>query len=142
MCSSLIPTGKTDLRGFIGWAEYAFELPCLRDFLDAVPTAELTPLESKQTDEEEMKMTYAELSVFGRLRKVDRQGPYSMFQTLLHTWDHLTPSEIAVKGNNPDDNRYDMRPFLLPQFDLAYRKMDQEIEMMKAMEEGRELNGG
>ncbi|KAI9660429.1 MAG: glutamine-dependent NAD(+) synthetase [Bathelium mastoideum] len=177
---------KTDLRGFIGWAEHAFELPCLREFLDAVPTAELTPLESMQTDEEEMGMTYAELSVFGRLRKVDRQGPYSMFQTLLHTWNHLTPREIADKGKfrsaralmkfssslwtacqadynhsttlllllwdqpaqddhfdpccslNPDDNRFDMRPFLLPQFELAYRKLDKEIKLIKAMEEGRE----
>ena len=90
--------GKTDLRGFIQWAEQAFDLPCLREFLEAVPTAELTPLESKQTDEEEMGMTYAELSVFGRLRKVDRQGPYSMFQTLLHEWNHLTPRDVADKG--------------------------------------------
>ena len=93
--------GKTDLRAFIGWAEHEFKLPCLRDFLDAVPTAELTPLESMQTDEEEMGMTYAELSVFGKLRKVCRQGPYLMFQTLLHLWNHLSPKEIAVKGKSP-----------------------------------------
>ena len=37
------------------------------------------------------------------------------------------------------DNRFDMRPFLLPQFELAYRKVDREVEALSAMEEGREL---
>ena len=42
--------------------------------LAAKPTAELTPLDEKtgkyvQTDEEDMGLTYDELSIFGRLRK-------------------------------------------------------------------------
>jgi len=32
---------KADLKRFIGWAEKKFGLPCLHDFLTAVPTAEL-----------------------------------------------------------------------------------------------------
>ena len=36
--------------------------------------------------QDDMGMTYAELSVFGRLRKVHRCGPYSMFTKLLHMW--------------------------------------------------------
>ena len=33
-----------------------------------------------------MGFTYAELSLFGRLRKVARCGPVSMFQQLLALW--------------------------------------------------------
>jgi hypothetical protein len=32
---------KADLKRFIAWAETNFDLPCLHDFLTAVPTAEL-----------------------------------------------------------------------------------------------------
>ena len=34
-------------------------------------------------------MTYDELSTFGRLRKVQRCGPYSMFTKLIHMWKDL-----------------------------------------------------
>ena len=41
-------------------------------------------------------MTYAELSVFGRLRKVHRCGPYSMFTKLVHMWaDKYTVVEVC-----------------------------------------------
>ncbi|KAK1335345.1 hypothetical protein QTO34_003131 [Cnephaeus nilssonii] len=41
-----------------------------------------------------MGMTYAELSVFGRLRKIAKAGPYSMFCKLLHLWkDVCTPRQ-------------------------------------------------
>ena len=36
--------------------------------------------------QEDMGMTYEELSVFGRLRKVYLCGPYSMFTKLVHMW--------------------------------------------------------
>lgn len=40
-------------------------------------------------------MTYAELSVFGRLRKLAKMGPYSMFCRLLHTWASVyTPRQV------------------------------------------------
>lgn len=40
-------------------------------------------------------MTYAELSVFGRLRKLAKMGPYSMFCRLLHTWAGVyTPRQV------------------------------------------------
>ena len=32
---------KADLKRFIAWAEINFGLPCLHEFLTAVPTAEL-----------------------------------------------------------------------------------------------------
>ena len=43
-------------------------------------------------------MTYAELSVFGTLRKQQGCGPYSMFNKLVHQWaDTHSPHEVAVK---------------------------------------------
>ena len=45
-----------------------------------------------------MGMTYEELSVFGRLRKVDKCGPYSIFTKLVHEWGaRLSPRQIADK---------------------------------------------
>lgn len=107
---------KTDLKKFIAYAQDAFELPILRkwvprgsqwndvthenthSFLDAVPTAELEPITETyvQADEADMGMTYDELSVFGRLRKVDKCGPYSMFTKLVHEWgSFLSPLQVC-----------------------------------------------
>ena len=93
--------------------------------LAAKPTAELEPITSShvQNDEvrshgivfsmatysvqDDMGMTYAELSVFGRLRKVYHCGPYSMFLKLVHLWgDKLTPAEVCpiCQWGDPFDN--------------------------------------
>ena len=86
-----------------------------------------------------MGMTYAELGRFGRLRKVSRCGPLSMYNRLVHEWPRSTPGEVATKvmrffrfyainrhkmtvltpsyhaeNYSPDDNRFDLRPFLYP----------------------------
>ena len=43
----------------------------------------------------DMGMTYDELSVFGRLRKVDKCGPYSTFTKLIHEWgSFLSPLQV------------------------------------------------
>ncbi|VVT46649.1 uncharacterized protein SAPINGB_P001318 [Magnusiomyces paraingens] len=161
-CSSadINPIGgisKHDLKKFIAYARDAFELPILNEFLTATPTAELEPITEDyvQSDEADMGMTYDELSVFGRLRKVKKCGPYSMFLSLLHEWSpRLTPAEIAVKVKrffyfyainrhkmttitpayhaeqySPDDNRFDLRPFLiLPGFPWAAKKIDEVVK--------------
>ena len=44
--------------------------------------------------QEDMGMTYEELSTFGRLRKNQRCGPYSMFTKLLHMWKHCSPEQV------------------------------------------------
>ena len=46
----------------------------LEDVVKATPTAELEPTTENyvQSDEVDMGMTYQELSVFGRLRKIQR----------------------------------------------------------------------
>ena len=73
-------------------------MPSLSEILQAPPTAELEPLadgQITQTDEEDMGMTYVELSEFGRLRKSEHCGPYSMFQKLVHRWNNkCTPDEV------------------------------------------------
>lgn len=68
-------------------------------FLDATPTAELEPITESyvQADEADMGMTYDELSVFGRLRKVEKCGPYSTFTKLVHEWgSFLSPIQVCA----------------------------------------------
>ncbi|KAI0228172.1 glutamine-dependent NAD(+) synthetase [Massospora cicadina] len=144
-CSSadLNPIGsisKHDLREFLHHAHVALKLACLPSFLSAVPTAELIPTEcGEQSDEVEMGLTYAELSLFGRLRMQLRLGPYAMAKRLLTEWAPLAPREVGAKvkrffyfyavnrhkmttltpayhaeAYSPDDHRFDHRPFLYP----------------------------
>ncbi|KAL8937177.1 MAG: hypothetical protein Q9216_004551 [Gyalolechia sp. 2 TL-2023] len=108
-CSSadINPIGsidKSDLKRFIAWAEKNFDLPCLHDFLTAVPTAELEPITETyvQSDEADMGMTYTELTTFGRLRKVHKLGPYGAFQRLSHEWSKDRP-RLPGNDNNDDD---------------------------------------
>lgn len=149
---------KNDLRSFVAYAEKAFDLPILAAFLDAPATAELEPITSEyvQSDEADMGMTYNELSVFGRLRKLDKCGPYSMFVKLLGKWPDVVPDVIASKlklfffeyGRNRhkmttitpayhaesyscDDNRYDLRPFLYPvHFSYQFRRIYELISRL------------
>lgn len=158
-CSSadINPIGgisKTDLKKFIAYARDAFEIPILNDFLSAIPTAELEPSSETyvQADEADMGMTYDEMSVFGRFRKVEKCGPYGMFTKLVHEWgSFLSPVQIAEKvkhfffeyarnrhkmttltpsyhaeSYSPDDNRFDLRPFLYPsRFPWQFKKIDE-----------------
>lgn len=104
-CSSadINPIGgisKTDLKRFIAWAKDKFDLPILDEFLNAIPTAELEPISDTyvQSDEADMGMTYHELSVFGRLRKVSKLGPYGMWTRLVSEWkDDYTPRQVYEK---------------------------------------------
>lgn len=62
--------------------------------MEAAPTAELEPIregEAVQTDEADMGMTYEELGVYGRLRKISKLGPVSMFCRLLVLWKDRCP---------------------------------------------------
>ena len=92
---------KTDLKRFLSYAAVEYELRSLESILAAPPTAELEPLREGrlvQTDEQDMGLTYAELSDLGRLRKQSACGPYSTFCKLIHSWKSSnTPAEIAHK---------------------------------------------
>lgn len=178
-CSSadLNPIGgisKVDLKRLLAWAAQERGYKALTEIAAAPPTAELRPLaegageadEHSQVDEDDMGMTYEELSHFGRLRKVARCGPVSMFQNLLSTWRHLSPTEIAAKVKrffyyysvnrhkmttltpsyhaeeySPDDNRFDQRPFLYPtRWPRQFAVID---SMLKRLPAGRvDGNGG
>jgi NAD+ synthase (glutamine-hydrolysing) len=86
------------------------------EIVEAPPTAELQPLKANQTDEQDMGMTYEELSHFGKLRKPANCGPFSMTARLLHTWkDKHEPSEIARKVKHfytsYASNRYETAKF-------------------------------
>ena len=95
-CSSadLNPIGaisKGDLKKMLVWAAKRYDWTILNEIAGAPPTAELRPIvgddedyneedkEHSQLDEEEMGMTYAELGLFGTLRKISRCGPVTMY---------------------------------------------------------------
>lgn len=161
-CSSadINPIGsisKTDLRGFLRWAAVHLGYSSLGEVEAAPPTAELEPIRSDYTqlDEVDMGMTYEELSVYGRLRKIFRCGPVSMFKNLCFKWgSKLTPSEIAEKvkfffkyysvnrhkmtvltpsyhaeSYSPEDNRFDLRQFLYnSRWPYQFRKIDELVK--------------
>ena len=90
-CSSgdLNPIGsisKPDLKKFLKHCEKVFfpGSPAMKSIITATPSAELTGAE--QSDEVDLKLTYKQLSLFGRFRKgkFGACGPYSMFCQLWH----------------------------------------------------------
>lgn len=164
-CSSgdINPIGgisKHDLRRFLNWAKDNLGYTTLSEIVDAPPTAELEPITETytQTDEDDMGMTYAELSRFGQLRKMEQCGPVSMFEKLVQEWDHLPPHEVAEKvkrffryyainrhkmttltpsyhaeSYSPDDNRFDLRQFLYNvQWTWQFRHIDARVKKLEA----------
>uniref|UniRef100_A0A1A7WZD9 Glutamine-dependent NAD(+) synthetase n=1 Tax=Iconisemion striatum TaxID=60296 RepID=A0A1A7WZD9_9TELE len=164
-CSSadINPIGgvsKTDLKCFLLYCAERFQFTALRGILAAPPTAELEPLtdgQVTQTDEVDMGMTYSELSMIGRLRKISKCGPFSMFCKLIHMWkDVLSPTEVAQKvklffrrysmnrhkmttmtpsyhaeSYSPDDNRFDLRPFLYnTRWPWQFRCIDNQVSQI------------
>ncbi|KAK9815368.1 hypothetical protein WJX72_002356 [[Myrmecia] bisecta] len=145
-CSSadINPIGgisKADLRRFLVWAVDELGFDELTEVHRAAPTAELEPLlpgQPAQTDEQDMGMTYEELGIYGRLRKMQRCGPVAMYRHLQLLWQHrYSPAQIADKvktffrfysinrhkattltpayhaeSYSPDDHRFDHRQFL------------------------------
>ncbi|KAL4642031.1 glutamine-dependent NAD(+) synthetase [Arapaima gigas] len=176
-CSSadINPIGgisKTDLKHFLQYCADIFKLTALPSILAAPPTAELEPLRDghiSQTDESDMGMTYAELSVIGRLRKLSKCGPYSMFCKLIHIWREVcSPIQVAMKvkhffrmysvnrhkmttmtpayhaeNYSPDDNRFDLRPFLYNTlWNRQFRCIDEQVSQMEPKNEqhGQDMN--
>ncbi|KAL9081674.1 MAG: hypothetical protein Q9159_007135 [Coniocarpon cinnabarinum] len=154
---------KLDLRKFIAWAKMNFDLPQLQTFMDATPSAELIPLSPSdaqtaiQSDEDEMGISYAELSAFGQLRKNERLGPWGQFLRLCQMWGgRLSPREVYSKvrhfnwyyninrhkmttltpsyhaeSYSCEDNRFDMRPFLYPSFDWVWEKIERTVGILE-----------
>ena len=106
-----------------------------------------------------MGCTYEELSQFGRLRKIDKLGPFSMWQRLCSEWsdksarqvydktrflwqmfgvnrhkqETLTPS-LHAETYSPDSNRYDLLPFLRPPLTWAYQRIEAVLGKMEERE--------
>ncbi|XP_014255127.1 probable glutamine-dependent NAD(+) synthetase [Cimex lectularius] len=168
-CSSadINPIGgisKTDLKSFLKYAKDKFHLPAIESILKAPATAELLPLAEghlMQTDEVDMGMTYSELSVMGRMRKIDCAGPFSMFCSLAGVWKDqhrqqvaekvkhffryyainrhkmtiLTPS-VHAESYSPDDNRFDHRPFLYSiAWTWQFKAIDKHVQQMSDVSE-------
>lgn len=149
---------KIDLRLFLEWAADELGYSTLREVAKAAPTAELEPITEDyvQNDEADMGMSYAELSTFGRYRKISRCGPLEMYENLIYEWDYLPPEEVAKKvkhffryyainrhkmtvltpsyhaeSYSPDDNRFDLRQFLYNvRWTWQFRQIDKLVEKM------------
>lgn len=159
---------KGDLKRMLKWGAKEFNFSVLQEIVDAPPTAELRPMtnddngevEHSQTDEEDMGMTYEELGYFGRLRKISRCGPVSMFMKLSAKWPSLSAKEVATKvkrfffyysvnrhkmciitpsyhaeAYSPDDNRFDLRQFLYnTKWTRQFNKIDEIAQNMDEMQ--------
>lgn len=161
-CSSadINPIGsicKMDIFAFLDWCSEKYSIDIVSKIRSAPPTAELEPITSeyKQNDEEDMGFTYEDLSQMGKLRKIERLGPVSMFRRIYcegnvnvkcaldkvkrffkyyainrHKATIVTPS-YHCENYSPDDNRFDLRPFLYDGlFKYQYEKMDEVAEEM------------
>ena len=143
-CSSadLNPIGslsKNRIKSFLKYCYEEVKIKALHGVLNIQPSAELRPSKDDklQDDEEDMGLTYEELSILGKLRKDYRCGPCSMFSRLISIWENKTKKEIMEKvktffvrysinrhkmttitpslhceSYSLDDNRYDLRQFL------------------------------
>ena len=149
---------KLDLRGFILTKQEKY--PSLKGVYEAPPTAELEPItkEYTQTDEADMGLTYEELGDIGRERKIKCCGPVGVFSSLAPRWqDKYTPKETAEKikhffraysmnrhkatvltpsyhaeDYSPDDNRFDLRPFLYnTEWELQFRLIDKIADSLQ-----------
>jgi len=167
-CSSadINPIGgfsKVDLKKFLYWSHEVRGIKTVMEILDAPPTAELRPMNDgqMQKDEEDMGMTYEELSVFGKLRKINMFGPVAMFKKLIQTWNHLKIDDVATKVKRffrfysinrhkmtvitpsihgerygCDDNRFDLRPFL---YNTSWNYQFARIDDIAAYIKGEQL---
>ncbi|PWA88808.1 glutamine-dependent NAD(+) synthetase [Artemisia annua] len=122
----------------------------------------------QKLDEVDMGMTYNELSAYGRLRKIFRCGPVSMFKNLCFGWgSKLSPSEVADKvkhffkyysinrhkmtvltpsyhaeSYSPEDNRFDLRQFLYnSRWPYQFRKIDELVDELSVGKDATTPNG-
>ena len=144
-CSSadINPIGslsKIRVKKFLEFCYNELNYKSLENILKEIPSAELRPIEEgkkPQRDEDDIGLTYEELSFMGMLRKDYKCGPYSMYRRLMTMWldkkseevlnkvkiffkryainrhkvTTITPS-LHCESYSSDDSRYDLRPFL------------------------------
>jgi NAD+ synthase (glutamine-hydrolysing) len=79
--SPIAGISKVFILQWLKWAEKTLGHSGLKPVNNLQPTAELRPLENKQTDEDDL-MPYAVLVVIERLAIYQRQSPMEVFQTM------------------------------------------------------------
>merc|ERR1719510_2252864 len=86
-CSSadINPIGgvnKMDLKRFLAWSAKTYGWKSCQDTVEATPTAELEPQAdgAEQSDEKDLGMTYPQMQRYGRLRKMQKAGPVTMYR--------------------------------------------------------------
>ena len=102
-----------------------------------------------------MGLSYSDLELFGRLRKIDKLGPVSMFDKV-HGMQLFETEVLAVKvkrffkfygmnrhkmtvitpcffydGESCDDNRFDMRPIMYStDWDYQFKIIDERVKQI------------
>ena len=130
---------------------FGSELESIRAIVNSEPTAELTPgLDGiGQTDETDIGLLYTEMSELGRLMS-NGYGPIDTYQKLKNdkgevfkdqSNDYINekitlfnyryrfhrhkavilPPSVHLLSQTPDDNRYNLRPFLYPPFSNSWQ---------------------
>ena len=135
------------------WCAAELGAPALYEAADATPLSETEPEEEDANDEADMGMGYPMLTRLGSLRKAGRLGPLGAYLTLRdglsaeaevemarqvklfyfyyaqsrHLMTSMPPAMHAT-DYDPDDNRHDLRPFLLPcRWPRQFRSIDEAL---------------
>lgn len=85
--SPIAGLSKVFILQWLRWAEKTLDYPGLNAVNNLQPTAELRPLESNQTDEDDL-MPYAVLVAIERLAILNRKSPMQVFQMMKGEFDH------------------------------------------------------
>lgn len=157
---------KFRIREMASYFHQMHGFQCIKDALDATPTADLLMVRDAKgsktdiADKKDMGLTYAELCVFGRLRKIERLGPVSMFDRMYYKNVYEDIEELAAKikkffieyaqnrhkvtilppcfnydPESCDDNRYDMRPHVYAtDWSYQFQIIDDRVQDIKSHE--------
>jgi len=151
---------KFQIKNILVFASDHMKLTKLLPIIKSRPSAELRPAGSEgwseQGDEEDMGLTYAEISAFSYYRMTERCGPVRTFTCLLREWRDMKAEDVAAKvklfftkyaqnrhkvstltpglhmsSRSPDDSRYDHRQLFYPEWRRQFAIIDQYIELLK-----------
>lgn len=93
--SPIAGVDKDFVKKWLRWAETELNYPALRHVNSLQPTAELRPLEDKQTDERDL-MPYVLLNRIERLAFYDRLAPKQVLATLRHEDPAADPEQLKT----------------------------------------------
>jgi NAD+ synthase (glutamine-hydrolysing) len=91
--------GKTLVKKLATIAVTEFNLPALNDIIEAIPTAELKPIEENQTDEDDMGFTYEMCDLFSSLTASSHVDFIDIFNLMLQLFEQ-SYSELNVTKND------------------------------------------